>query len=133
MSDEEKRIRIAELCGWEPPSEAFGNYTMGGCKFMTSEEWRHIHLPDYLNDLNAMASAEAQRFSDDADPLLLNEWAYQVYIIARSNAEDKDVSLLRATARQRAEAFLLTLDAQPVSSSEAEPNGVSVSSPKENQ
>jgi hypothetical protein len=81
MTPEAQRIAIAEACGLTGWQEARA-------------------LPNYLNDLNAMHEAEKY---------LTNE-AFEVYIgklrkmfIARDNAHC-------ATAAQRAEAFLRTLN-----------------------
>ncbi len=77
-------------------------------KFLGLTDFEQV--ADYLNDLNAMHEAEKVRFSDNEDELTLNEWAYNLYVVTRGNAEDKDVALARATAAQRTEAFLRTLN-----------------------
>jgi hypothetical protein len=93
MSPEAQRIAIAEACGitrlW---STAMPVRTV------------HCDVPDYLNDLNAMA--EAEKTLTDVE---LEDFAFQL-------GYDDDVFpaknirlLLRATAAQRAEAFLKTL------------------------
>lgn len=67
-------------------------------------------LPDYCNNLNAIHEAERAAFPDSAGDLLLNDWAYNLYMECRANAEDKDVSLARATAEQRCRAFVATME-----------------------
>lgn len=61
MNQEQKRIKIAEACGWAPyPSENVG----AAARMFNGDVWfRHdgegtvatpSELPDYFNDLNAM-------------------------------------------------------------------------------
>ncbi len=123
MMPESQRIAIAEACGWIPASEARKYWIRPADFEIAGHARRENGLPDFLNDLNAMHEAEKVRFSDDVGPASLNEWAYQLYIVTRINAEDKDVALARATASQRAEAFLKTLDLwkeEPVSEATVE-------------
>jgi hypothetical protein len=102
MTDQQKRIRIAEKCGWtdikEKWSGIYGEPTELGGK-NKNYLWRRV--PDYLNDLNAMHEAERQ---------ILNEETWQIYRhnltkITFNTGEDE----VSATARQRADAFLLTI------------------------
>ena len=64
----------------------------------------HQHLPDYLNDLNAMHKAEKV-----LTPL---EWFnYSALLTKIVGPKDQEYYLnIHATAAQRAEAFLLTID-----------------------
>ena len=105
VNPEQQRIAIAEACGWNPPPEEIGNQTHGGGKFMSSEEWRQAHLPDYLNDLNAMHDAEKQ--------LLATQFKrYHGVLVARVigwSAYENEHVAIHATAAQRAEAFLRTV------------------------
>ena len=111
MTTEEQRISIAEACGWSKNGSS-GN-----------EEWPWVKpvngvaklLPDYPNDLNAMHEAEKvldmhQQYDygealarmtigaelDDPEGFSPNGWGYY--------------SPTTATAAQRAEAFLKTLN-----------------------
>ena len=87
MSPEKQRIAIAEVCGWSK-ADAKRGYTLS----QFTEQ-----VPDYLNDLNAMHEAEKVLTTFD-------EWdIYCVYL------GDTQPSCAKATARQRAEAFLRTL------------------------
>ncbi len=88
MSPEKQRIAIAEVCGWSK-ADAKRGYTLS----QFTEQ-----VPDYLNDLNAMHEAE--------DELSGNQ--YMVYATILDSVEGSLFGI-RATARQRAEAFLRTL------------------------
>ena len=59
---------------------------------------KHPHRPDYCNDLNAMHEAEKV--------LDLDQWHKYASLIGRHDYRN----LLNATAAQRAEAFLKTLN-----------------------
>lgn len=68
------------------------------------------NLPDYLNDLNAM-----HRVVNDLPPEQLSEWGTHLtnVVFKGSAGTDWNLSFARvanATARQRAEAFLRTLN-----------------------
>jgi hypothetical protein len=120
MTPEEQRIAIAEACGWAqcifvesirltkgfpPPGNppAYGTYENGMAQ-----------IPNYLNDLNAMQKAEGY-FTAASDQMcyaltLLNVIGLQV----KSENDDLNVDYCwhacTATATQRAEAFLKTLN-----------------------
>ena len=102
MTSEQKRIAIAEACGWK--REFDGNHE--------EPEWYWIppndpdgdgELPDYLNDLNAMHEAEKM-----LTPL---QWFdYSALLTKIVGPKDQEYYLnLHATAAERAEAFGLTL------------------------
>ena len=59
-----------------------------------------ITTPDYLNDLNAMATAESIIIKAGAQTIRLYEDALQKFV----------ANIIFATATQRAEAFLRTLN-----------------------
>ena len=87
MSPRAQRIAIAEACGWK------------------DEIVKAFHgLPDYLNDLNAMHEAE-ELFYAKADTLEGAERmrGYSTWLCHLAKYP------LRATAAQRAEAFLRTI------------------------
>jgi hypothetical protein len=100
MTNEQINIAIAEACGWK--EEEFG----------PSWYQSYTKMPDYCNDLNAMHEAEK----------VLNErqrqtYAWQIIRLARKQAGIEDYEshypvpfVLFATAEQRAEAFLRTLN-----------------------
>jgi hypothetical protein len=98
MSPTMQRIAIAEACGWthtktinNPDETPYGRHPD------SNEKWA-LPLPDYLNDLNAMHEAE-KTLSDD------NLKSYRGWLVVVCNGEH-----WRATAAQRAEAFLRTID-----------------------
>lgn len=112
MSPEAQRIAIAEACGytlirqstaWEvsdPPEDPIclcGEHQVFGGE-------RTEQIPDYLNDLNAMAEAE-KALTDDQ----LADMAEALGVDADDAPADSWRLLLRATAAQRAEAMLKTL------------------------
>lgn len=106
VSPEAQRIAIAEACGWNPPPEEIGNQTHGGGRFMSSEEWRQAHIPDYLNDLNAMH--EAEKISSDNNQMKFRGELIDM-MIPKYGFESACLLAIHATAAQRAEAFLRTI------------------------
>jgi|694.fasta_scaffold17838_11 hypothetical protein len=97
MNPEAQRIAIAKACGWEKiplPKDL-------GCGASAPEKkWYLIHqLPDYINDLNAMAAAESIIIKAGAQTIRLYEDALQKFV----------ANIVFATAAQRAEAFLRTI------------------------
>ena len=95
MTQEEKRIAIAEACGWV--------FKEGGIYYHSSGVLKH--LPDYLNDLNAMHEAEKQikDFSHYARHL---KW---IMLGPDQIPQRERWKVVHATAAQRAEAFGRTL------------------------
>jgi hypothetical protein len=103
MKQEHQRVAIAEACGWteiEPCTCCNGvsrayEPTPGAHK---------KHLPNYLNDLNAMHEAE-ELFYAKSDTLegaeRMRDYSKWLCLIAKYP--------LHATASQRAEAFLRTI------------------------
>jgi hypothetical protein len=105
MNPEEQRIAIAEACGWTPTPEGLYTKDPAGLR----PPFRHPeHLPNYLNDLNAMHEAE-RRLTDDQWGLYcvaLNKLACRIQC---GNTHTCGYTIA-ATAAQRAEAFLKTLN-----------------------
>lgn len=113
MTPEQQRIAIAEACGWrkmEAPKElGFGASAPDKCWYFTHQ------LPNYLNDLNAMHEAEMKlNNSKDAGTYMRHLIRIVRNLIVK---EDSSVlngwttyALVHATAAQRAEAFLRTLN-----------------------
>lgn len=100
MTSEQKRIAIAEACGWKsrlvPREEGYGYATW----------WEHPTqkggIPDYLNDLNAMHEAEKVLTEEQ-----LRDYWSKLWLVVKPKTA---IHLLcHATAAQRAEAFGLTL------------------------
>ena len=112
MSPEQQRIKIAEACGWTEISER----CMWGLPPNATDDGTEDclrHFPKYESDLNAMNNALAY-----LTPEQLRQWAVKLTaIVLENNIEawwDLDISetaqVLTATAAQRAEAFLKTLN-----------------------
>jgi len=105
MSPEKQRIAIAEAC-----STAFGgkvrfggdddgNLLVSWSAGYPNGYWDSFEpVPDYLNDLNSMHEAEKSVYALD----MKHKYFKELFVIA----ED----MWHATAAQRAEAFLKTLD-----------------------
>ncbi len=89
MNKEKQRIAIAEACGFK-------------CSEYSHELGQLVaeFTPDYLNDLNAMAEAEATLRFDDRNH----------YIDLLGETYHDSWEFCTATAAQRAEAFLRTID-----------------------
>ena len=96
MTYEQINAAIAEACGCTNVS---ARHRSGRCPGADDLYVGHEFLPDYCADLNAMHDAE--KFLRDAN--LLFEYGMHI-----SNSHHYE-HLLRATARERAEAFLRTL------------------------
>lgn len=106
LTQEQKRIKIAEACGWKWEARI-----KGAIKVWNKPPLMVFHddeLPDYLNDLNAMHEAESR----------LVDWVcYRMnlsQIVGIGYAPDLDIcddikAFVSATAEQRAEAFGKTL------------------------
>lgn len=103
MTDQEMRIAIAEECGWKRCARNENQlpiwmHPKSGVMYWLSSP----HFPDYLNDLNAMHEAEAC-LSTTQYPIYLKNLGFML------NSLNHAWALCRATARQRAEAFLRTI------------------------
>ena len=103
MTPEKQRIAIAEACGWDG---IFKNDEGEYCGHQPNQprftEWvTNAPLPDYLNDLNAMHEAEKVLTDDQYDD-------YRRHLGKAANYLWRGI--FSATAAQRAEAFLRTLN-----------------------
>ncbi len=102
MNPEQQRIAIAEACGYYKDNQYWCVRTGNGvvCTF---------EPPDYLNDLNAMHEAE-KKLSLGAveDFSIYCSWLKKV--VQAKEAIPYDCWITKATAAQRAEAFLKTLN-----------------------
>lgn len=115
LTPEEKRVKIAEMCGWAEIHSAsgFGGVALRGYPWFEGigmgEDTEEI--PDYLNDLNAMHEAEKCIESDKQ---------IESHLDNLTNVCGGDTPVGRAsftayfaTAAQRSDAFLLTINATP--------------------
>ncbi len=118
MSDEERRIKTAELCGWSVYNEkatidymwAPGHISTVVPKWINSNnDGRYaMELPDYLNSLDAMH--EAERVMDDCEceyyeqSIREIDWEGDGYLLSPI-----DNWVIHATARARNTAFLMVM------------------------
>lgn len=110
MNREKQRIAIAEACGWRHFQDSV--YSPFGSPYLVGKppdpEAQNLQkVPDYLNDLNAMN--EAVESLDRFDKSLYHSALQRVVGIANTS-NDEPRYATEATAAQRAEAFLRTLD-----------------------
>lgn len=105
LSDDELRVKVAELCGAEMPIHI--PPTMGAIRNGTL----FVNLPDYPSDLNAMHEAEKLLAEGDKHYKIGIEVSptsnYGQLLIELTNRTNP----FHATARQRAEAFVSTMQA----------------------
>jgi hypothetical protein len=114
MSPEAQRIAIAEACGWrnvrkEPPFDKPWDAPLGTSPRATYSGEGFERVPDYLNDLNAMHEAACGYFNGRSP----GEGFTYIEHLCRLTGTPFGMSsfaLAHATARQRAEAFLRTLN-----------------------
>lgn len=122
MKPEAQRIAIAEACGWKPDDDDDGtgwkgSYIQGnliGMKpsFTRGKVVSYLigqRVPDYLSDLNAMYEAEKVLTDEQWKSYvqrIISPLAYMVVGISQAGVR----KLAHATATQRAEAFLKTLN-----------------------
>ena len=111
LSDNEIRIKVAELLGWadlvearnSPDAEKFrlmlvGPFALTGTTPNGTACWR---VPNYPQDLNACA--EMEETLDDSQK---DNFEYVLGIVIGPGREHWRWHLLHATARQRCEAFI---------------------------
>jgi len=99
MTPDEQRIAIAEACGWtNTPRYDSGKL----CWYKKGElvATRSSHLPDYLSDLNAIH--EAEKALTEEQCFIYNDHLCEIV----DGGSQIEGWLWRATAAQRAEAFL---------------------------
>lgn len=102
MTQEQQRIKIAEACGWKRhPLQMNKNFWI---HFPSEKQARDdSDLPDYLNDLNAMHDVEID--------YIIPNGLWDDYVTHLKNLmKDGKRFWGQATAGQRAEAFLRTLN-----------------------
>lgn len=97
MTPQAQRIAVATACGWKPHPDGIHYYKGDSVPFTGKA------LPNYLTDLNAMHEVE-QTLTTEQRRLYANE------VLPDVMHEHFLSELIFATASQRAEAFLRTLD-----------------------
>lgn len=126
MNTEAQRIAIAEACGYRMVEYPYAYPSIEMIKSRVSPEvfsqlltYGYEKIPDYLNDLNAMAAAEQFAiFEDGAGSIIASEEYGRQLIRIVLEVDDEGVpatlsgvaTVARSTAAQRAEAFLRTLN-----------------------
>ena len=102
LSPEEQRIKVAELCGLTN----IGREPVGGMLIGLRSDKTRMKIRDYLNDLNAMHEAEKllevyliHKYCDNVDMIMAEDFVSGMC----------DINIM-ATASQRAEAFVLTME-----------------------
>ena len=124
MNDEQMRIAIAEACGWKPDDDGAGLNTweaswVGNKLYGLRPTFRPDRtissytvdcvVPDYLNDLNAMHEAEKSAgFHENT-----SEGRRLTQVYAHNLGYSVSSWKGYATAAQRAEAFIKTLNLEP--------------------
>ena len=105
LSDEEKRIKVAELCGWKRKRVgtliSFKWYLGEGGSNGCSDN----QLPNYLNDLNAMHEAEKLMSSEQSE-----RFRSALHHSSIGGGKMFGEAICHATAAQRAKAFVLTME-----------------------
>jgi hypothetical protein len=103
MDPIEQRIAIAEACGWKGVQHS-GRGANNLIGLHPEQQGAFQYVPDYLNDLNAMHEAEK----------MLKRGQLYKYMLNMQNVKglggNNQWLNFRATAAQRAEAFLKTLN-----------------------
>ena len=121
MSDNELRITVAELCGWNKPVSQTGTLACPDTEMCPPRSLLYQRLaepiPNYPYDLNAMHEAE-KLLTDYGRRALYINWVYGL-ICRDKNGRMFDEAgltptdnLIFAKARQRAEAFVLVMELQ---------------------
>jgi hypothetical protein len=100
MNPELQRIKIAEACGYIRNDE-LDCWEKSNRYYFSCGDSQLAQLPDYLNDLNAMHHAEKV-----IGPIKVIEFCCHLNEMGMSG----EWEILTATAAQRAEAFLRTLN-----------------------
>tara|TARA_B110000285_G_C14978627_1_gene540211 strand:- start:531 stop:875 length:345 start_codon:yes stop_codon:yes gene_type:complete len=103
MNEEKQRIAIAEECGWTVNVDGKTVISPSGAGDRTLFAEVSMILPDYPNDLNAMH--EAEKVLTDDQLFVMSRWLQH-----STRSTLVGVAVMTATASQRAEAFLKTIN-----------------------
>lgn len=102
MNPIQQRIAIAQACGWTKSPHTPTVWRFNG------ESYTEDEIPDYPNDLNAMHEAEQHLVGYPTDVYSTQYGRYHSQL--RVICNHATYATLVATAAQRAEAFLRTLE-----------------------
>lgn len=110
LTQEEKRIKIAEACGWSQIENRntidAGGGSIYGYPPKNAVIGKKEHLPRFFNDLNAMAEAEKTMSNED-----FTEYHRQLYLATKCDdmwAHNR--AFISMSAETRAECFGKTLN-----------------------
>jgi hypothetical protein len=119
MTPEAMRIAIAEACGWKQRKPVTTEYHKWARPGQSDFIWSDDFIPDYLSDLNAIHEAEKvliekggmecasrYRFGEILFEMIGGSYGPD----GENESSDSNFLLAHATAAQRAEAFLRTLN-----------------------
>ncbi len=107
MKLEQQRIAIAEACGWIINDDGVTGISPINVKQgLTNPKICSLKLPDYLNDLNAMHEA-VKTLPQTIKP---RYFACLCFVVRGAISLNGYSKATEATAAQRAEAFLRTID-----------------------
>ena len=110
MKPEEQRIAIAEACGWITLKNGTDGFAPRDRKINILCDI-YDPLPQYTSDLNAMHEAEKMLLGDSTrHGVLQSTFSKNLFKIMNSPDGVSDFDKIHATAAQRAEAFLKTLN-----------------------
>lgn len=105
LTQDEKRVKIAEACGWKKDYPCVDDYENEGLAWRKpdgSGPWGDSYLPDYFHDLNAMH--EAERVLTDEQ-----HFHFRMILLEITDSDTWGKRIVSSTATQRAEAFGKTL------------------------
>ena len=115
MTPNAQRIAIAEACGWTEIRHNPRTEVWDGVPPKEQEHQWDVLVPDYLTDLNAMHEAE-KLAKITHDSAVFDIWCRHLFRIVEgcelsgTTARPLNRAIVKATAAQRAEAFLRTLN-----------------------
>jgi len=111
MKPEEQRIAIAKALGEINPRFTEHGVCVASSAITDGKEWGTHGVADFCSDLNAMHEAEAIFDYDEAEQYTSDLWEVIMDAEAKSeNPPPTNFACIAATAAQRAEAFLKTLN-----------------------
>ena len=109
LSDQEKRVKIAELCGWKHDVISNSPWQMLPPRWVKGDV---VSCPDYLNDLNAMHDAEDCRFDGTSGWRTEDAYLMNLSEVCGYPVDVRDdvpaIAIYAATAANRAEALAIT-------------------------